>query len=317
MSSLTASSIRRRLTLTLSLAVAALSASLWTSPQAQACACGCAVFDVGTCTLLPSGEGGTVFVEWDFLNQHVNWSGTSSAPSDDNDDKKIRSNFYLLGGQYMFNSDWGVMLELPYTQRTVLSTDAGPLESTSHSSIGDIRLMGVYSGFSPDMSTGLIFGVKLATGDSTFDGFDPDTEIGSGSTDLLLGGYHTGKLTIDGTWQYFGQVLWQHEIATQHDYRPGSEINGAIGVAYNDWHIGKVGVSPLLQVLGSYRGHDGDLNGDADNTGYTRFLISPGIAFTFDNVKLYADAEIPFYQDMTGNQLSAPVAFKMILSYGF
>ena len=39
------------------------------------------------------------------------------------------------------------------------------------------------------MSTGLIFGVKLPTGDWKFAGFDRDTEIGSGSTDVLVGGY--------------------------------------------------------------------------------------------------------------------------------
>ena len=45
-----------------------------------ACACGCAVFDVGTATLLPSGPGGTFFIQYDFLNQTTNWSGGHSAP---------------------------------------------------------------------------------------------------------------------------------------------------------------------------------------------------------------------------------------------
>ena len=112
---------------------------------ALACACGCSVFDVGTSSLLPTGPGGTVFLEYDLLDQTKNWSGDSKAPKADNDDKRIRSNFYLAGGQYMFNSDWGAMAELPYTQRSLASTDSGSLEKSDHTSIGDIRLMGVYS----------------------------------------------------------------------------------------------------------------------------------------------------------------------------
>ena len=41
----------------------------------------------------------------------------------------------------------------------------------------------MYTGFSKDMSKGLIFGVKLPTGDYTAANFDRDTQIGTGSTD--------------------------------------------------------------------------------------------------------------------------------------
>ena len=53
---------------------------------AQACACGCSIFDVGTASMLPSGLGTTLFLEYDFLNQTTNWSGGSSAPGANNDD---------------------------------------------------------------------------------------------------------------------------------------------------------------------------------------------------------------------------------------
>ena len=71
--------------------------------------------------------------------------------------------------------------------------------------MGDIRIKGAYTGFSADMSTGLTFGVKLANGDSSYPNFDADTQIGSGSTDLLLGGYHLGRLSADNRWTYFLQ----------------------------------------------------------------------------------------------------------------
>ena len=58
----------------------------------------------------------------------------------------------------------------------------------------------MYTGFSKDLSTGLIFGLKFPSGDYTAPGFDPDDQIGSGSTDLILGGFHKGLLTGDNAW---------------------------------------------------------------------------------------------------------------------
>ena len=56
---------------------------------------------------------------------------------------------------------------------------------------------------------------------------------------------------------------------------------------------------------------------DPANTGYQRILLSPGIECRLHPVKIYADAEFPVYQNFTGNQLAAPVLFKVILSYMF
>ena len=56
-----------------------------------------------------------------------------------------------------------------------------------------MKVMGLYTGFSEDRSSGIIFGLKLPSGDHTYANFDPDTEIGTGSTDVILGAYHVGK----------------------------------------------------------------------------------------------------------------------------
>lgn len=280
----------------------------------QACACGCAVFDVGTSSLLPSGPGGTVFLEYDFLNQTTNWSGGHSAPGAANDDKKIRSDFLVAGGQYMFNDDWGMMAELPVTHRGFLTADPGTPTEFDHTALGDVRLMADYTGLSADMSTGIIAGVKLPTGDSTYANFDSDVQIGSGSTDLLLGAYHTGALSSNGSWNYYGQIMWQHELATSHHYTPGSELNGALGVSYEGWTVGAAQIAPVLQALVSYRGRDGG-SGDPDNTGYARLLIAPGVKADFGSWALYADAEAPVVQSVHGNQLIGPVALKFIASY--
>jgi hypothetical protein len=297
------------------LAASALSAAILFPAPANACACGCAVFDVGTSSLLPSGPGGTVFMEYDFLDQTQNWSGGSRAPAANNDDKEIRSDFFVAGGQYMFNSSWGVMAEIPYTDRYFRTADPSNTGAFEHGALGDIRLMGVYSGFSPDMSTGIIFGAKLPTGDNSYPHFDSDVQIGSGSTDALLGAYHMGSLTKDGSFGYYAQILWQHEISTQNSYKPGQEINGALGVSYNNWSIGDLHIAPIFEVIYSERNHDSGANGDPFNSGYNRVLVSPGIEVDRGNWKLYTDVEMPIYLHMTGNQLVAPWSLKTIVSY--
>jgi hypothetical protein len=297
-------------------AVLALLATVLMPADAYACACGCAVFDVGTSSLLPSGPGGTVFMEYDFLDQTTNRDGNKTAPAADNTDKEIRSNFLVAGGQYMFNASWGVMAEIPYTDRYFRTSDPGDPGAFSHGALGDIRLMGVYSGFSADMSTGIVFGVKLPTGDHTYPNFDADVEIGSGSTDLLIGGYHSGSLTSDRAFSYYTQVLYQHAVSTQYAYRPGPEFNAAAGVSYNNIQFGDgFHIAPILELIVSDRGRDGEANGDPVDSGYSRLLIAPGVELDHGDWKLYADVEIPVYDHVNGDQLAAPAALKFIASY--
>ena len=183
-----------------------------------ACACGCGVFDVGTFALVANGEGSNVFVEYNFMDQNRNWSGTKSAPASANDDVEIKSQFVTLGGQTMFANGWGVMAEVPLVNRTFKTDSGAGIDTFENTALGDIRLMGVYSGFSEDMATGMIFGVKLPTGDFHHAGFDRDTAIGSGSTDLLFGLNHVGELPSDFGW--YGQIMWDKPVASQGGYTP-------------------------------------------------------------------------------------------------
>ena len=79
----------------------------------------------------------------------------------------------------------------------------------------------------------------------------------------------------------------------------------------------RVRISPLAQVIFSERTSDSGAAADPANTGYQRILLSPGIECHFHPVAFYADAEFPVYQNFTGNQLAAPVLFKVILSFMF
>ncbi len=304
------------------------------------CACGCGVFDVGTSSMFPHDAGGMAFVNYDFQDQGRNWSNTGPAPTADNGDRQIRTDFTTYGFQYMFNRSWGIQLELPYDFRD-FKTLGGPtgeqVVSLKWSTLGDIRLEGIYTGFSEDLSSGLTFGLKLPTGNyahnDAYGDIDRDSEIGTGSTDVLLGAFHLHRLTHDGSFTWFAQGLLDVPVLTQDQYRPGVELDAAAGIYYRGWTVHDVRISPVAQVLGSVRTSDSgnyasggidDLNENPVNnpvggrqSGYQRILLSPGIEFDTHKVSVYADVEVPVLQDFVGNQLVAPWLFKMYLTYHF
>ncbi len=285
---------------------------------ALACACGCGVFDVGTADMLPTQPGGMAFLEYDFMNQNKNWHNDSQAPAADNDDKRIRSSFYTAGAEYMFNREWGGEIELPYTDRHFRTTqDDGSIAGFHDESIGDIRIKGIYTGFSEDMSTGITYGIRLPSGDHNATGFDRDTDIGSGSTDMLLGAFHVGGLTDDRKFDWFTSGELDQPVLVKNGYRPGTELDAVIGTYYNDLYIGKVKIVPIAQIIGSARLRDDGPASDHADSGYHRLLLSPGIEADVGSVRMYADVEIPVYQYVNGNQLTAPELFKMNISYKF
>ena len=291
---------------------------------AWACACGCGVFDVATSSMLPQGPGGMAFLNYDFQDQNQNWSGSSSAPAANNGDKQIETHFFTLGLQYMFNRSWGAQIELPYWRRTFdtdlnFPTPPANLVSRTWTGLGDIRLTGIYTGFSEDLSSGVTFGLKLPTGSFTRDGdvVDRDTEMGSGSTDILLGGFWRHQFTGSGNWNFFTQGLLDVPVLTQDEYHPGTEVDAAAGIYYTGWSLGRAKITPLAQVIGSERTGDMGAAASPDNSGYQRILLSPGIEVHLHPVKIYADVELPVYNHVTGNQLIAPVLVKVSLSYMF
>jgi hypothetical protein len=298
---------------------------------ALACACGCGVFDVGTAAMILTHPGGMVYVEDDFQDQNQNWVGSHAAPAANNTDKEIATHFGGVGLDYSFSRDWGMSVKIPYWART-FTTDIGApgpadVVSFKHNALGDVRLLGTYTGISSDMTTGLSAGLKLATGDWTYANFDRDTSIGTGTTDLLLGGYHLGTVAGNEHLKWFVEGLFQRAFNSREGYRPGNETDAGVGLFYDGIQLGTVALTPLIQVLGSNRLHDSGVNADPPNSGYHRALLSPGLEADFGNWKIYGDAEFRVYHyanaapsvatEGTQGQLVAKTLVKFIVSYSF
>ena len=293
--------------------------------HADACACGCGVFDVATSSMFPMDAGGMIYLDSTFQNQNRNWSGTSSSPAALNDDKQIRTESVTAGFQYLFGRSWGIQMEVPYVDRgfkCLGGASGSDLVSLHWSGLGDMRVKGMFTGFSDDLSSGITFGLKLPTGsDSHNDAFgdiDRDTQIGSGSTDLLLGAFYRHKLTADGLWSWFAQAELDLPLFVDDHYRPGTEVDAAVGVYYEGWTIGRVQIKPVAQVIGSIRGSDSGMNSASPvASGYERLLISSGLEFRLDPVSIYLDAEVPVYEHVTGQQLVSRALFKLVTGYRF
>jgi hypothetical protein len=297
-----------------------LSAGILAPSLVHACACGCGVFDVATSSMFPNRPGGMAFLQYDYQNQDQNWSGWSKAPDSDNEDKKIETEFMTAGAQYMFNSSWGAQFEVPYDFRYFKGTDDnGDVSSHNWSQVGDLRIEGIYTGFFADMSAGVTYGLKLPTGDFNVDPslVDRDTQLGSGSTDILLGGFYRGNITKDEKWDWFAQTLLDVPTLIQDQYRPGVELDTAAGIDYKGLSLGRVQISPLAQAIVSYRSSDSGDAADPSNSGYERLLLSSGVEFHIHPVKIYADAELPVLQHFNGDQLVAPVLVKVSASIMF
>ena len=127
-----------------------------------------------------------------------------------------------------------------------------------------------------------------------------------------------GALPVDAPFNWFVNGQIDLPMMTQQDYRPGTELDAAAGVYYEGWTFSNGSkLSPLLQVIGSFRGRDSGANSNAPDSGYSRLLISPGLEYDVNNIELYGDVEIPVYQNFNGNQLISPVQLKFIVGYKF
>ncbi len=285
---------------------------------ASACACGCGVFNVGLPGLPVTGTTDQYSLQYSFMNQNENQSGTSSAPASLNPDKQIRTDYYTLFGQHMFNRDWGIMAEAPYWKRhfstdingtpgiTDQATGVIPgVQSANVSALSDIRVMGMYTGLSPDMSTGLTFGLKLPTGPYNASPLlDRDTEPGTGTTDLLLGGYKMGN--IANNWSWYLQGIWRHALDHREGYKPGDSLNLVGGLSYGGIEK-STQIVPLLQVNVMARAHDqggGDAQYGNANSGYKNIYITPGMLVDLaEHWQLNSSLYLPVSRNVNGYQL--------------
>jgi hypothetical protein len=184
-----------------------------------------------------------------------------------------------------------------------------------------MRVIGRYQGFNDDHSYGLLFGVKLPTGrfDDNFatgpqagNLIDRGLQLGTGTTDVLLGAYKFGS--ISPMWGYFTQALAQSALNSRDEFRPGNALTLSAGIRYT----GYTAVTPNIQLNLRAENHESGANADIANSGATLIYLSPGLIGNISHdFQLFAFVQIPVYQRVSGYQLEPQYMSSLGLRYNF
>jgi len=310
--------------------------------DALACAaCGCTLSkDWGT-QGISTIPGFTADLSYDYIKQNQQRYGSGTASSAlinqlqaAGQEIEDYTTTQTITASLNYTSDtWGINTLLPFVHRTHGTFgDGSGYSSSSDNSIGDIRVIGRYSGFSADKTSGIIAGIKLPTG-STNANFsagaavdtplDPSLQIGTGSTDLILGGFLTGTVAEYG---WFAQGTVQHAVATKSfagdNYRPGDAYSLNTGIRY-----AKFGAkfTPMLQLNYIHRQPDTgaaatppDALTGGDATGGTLVYLAPGALIRVGGgTSVYGFVQLPIYQYVNSLQLSPRYTVTLGVSQSF
>lgn len=232
-----------------------------------------------------------------------------------------KNQYYTLGLGAWLTTDWSMTLLIPYVQRnhSTLGTasdgaTAGPgggQYDSQTSSLGDMKLLARYFGVSETREWSIIMGLKAATGSHTMTGtstdstapgpvsIDPGLQPGTGTTDLVAGlGY---SKTLNKSWDTFAEFLYQYALAEFQSYRPGNGANLNFGLRYFDFET----FVPQLQVNSRIVDTDSGSAADRVSTGGTLVYLSPGVTIPLGTMmQIYAFAQVPLYQYLSGVQLA-------------
>jgi outer membrane receptor protein involved in Fe transport len=233
---------------------------------------------------------------------------------------------WLASFDYTFNDAWGVSASVPVVDRQhfhIHNHHGHQIEDDwDFRRLGDIRVVGRRQWMAEPAEGpsffGLTFGAKLPTGRYDIANADGDLaersmQPGSGTTDLLLGAYHSRVLPELGL-SWFAQVQVQRALAEREDYRPGSRVTADLGVRYEV--TDKLGA--MLQLNAALVGRDRGDEGEPEDSGGRSLSLSPGLSYAVaKGVQLYGFVQLPVYQKVNGVQLTAEKALVAGVSVGF
>lgn len=293
---------------------------LMAGPQAAlACsACGCTLSSDWASQGLAATGGWRADVRFDYFNQDQLRSGTDAVarsslpiPNDEEVQRYTINRNYSFDLDYSPNRNWGFNVMLPWYDRAHATIAEGDTDlSTSHDTgVGDLRVLARYTGFDAQRTSGIEFGLKLPTGE--FGGkfrsgpqlgetVDRGLQLGTGTTDLLLGVYKFDMFAPD--WGYFAQALLSQPLDSREGFRPGTGINMNFGVRYSASPV----IQPQLQVNARIEQRERGVNADVENSGATLVYLSPGFTWNVSRrFSAYAFMQAPLYQRVNGLQIEA------------
>jgi len=316
------------------------------SSTAFACAsCGCSINSDWGAQGLSDTAGWTLDLRYDYLNQNQLRTGRTTISAADaaattipssgdpaEVERYTRNRYVTATFDYSQGSQWGVSLSLPYISRSHSTLGSGSdgasfdpangAYTSSGSGLGDVRVVGRYFGFSDRHDFGLQLGLKLPTGrkdqvgDDGVTNVDPGLQRGTGTTDLIVGGYYFGDIGADGG--YFAQAAFQsalnHSTMPGGSYRPGDSVNVSVGARYRGW----TAFVPTVQVNARHARVDSGDAADTFATGGTLvYLTLGGMLPVTEKFAPYVNVQLPIYQNVNGIQLAPKYTVSVGAKYAF
>ncbi|MGA9751585.1 MAG: hypothetical protein WBS54_07330 [Acidobacteriota bacterium] len=297
----------------------------------RACAtCGCTLNSDWASQGFAFGKGFHFDLRLDYFDQDQLRSGTGRVasshirfPSDREIQLQTINRNLTLDLGYSPDPNWQFDLLLPTydrTHSTLAAGDTAPSYSRS-AGIGDAQVQARWQGLLRDHSLGLQFGVKLPTGrfhDLFQSGpqagqpLDRGLQLGTGTTDVLLGLYKFGSM--GASWGYFAQASVQVALASREGFRPGDLLNASAGLRYS----ASERVTPQIQLNVVAQKPERGINADTQNSGASAAYLSPGFSVRAgQGLYLFAFVQLPVYQRVDGYQVMPRSLFTAGLHYRF
>jgi hypothetical protein len=267
-------------------------------------------------------------VRYEYYDQSELRTGTHTAdrsafalPNDQEIQQHTLNRNTWLGLDYVFDPSWALSVELPYYDRFHSTIAPGDTEvSTSQASgLGDLRIMGRYQNFNLERSFSLQFGLKLPTGrfDQNFAAgpqagapLDRGLQLGSGTTDLLVGGSYFMRPTV--RLGCFAQVLADQPLNSRSGFRPAPSLSVNGGLRF----LTTGALTPQIQVNLRWDGRETGANADYDNSGDSVAYVSPGVtADVGSHWHGFAFLQLPVYQRVNGLQITSRWLFTVGFRY--
>lgn len=261
--------------------------------------------------------GGRIDLRYEFIDQDQPRRGTDRVAvgeiSQHHDEVRTINRNWLATVDYAFTPNWGISGSLPILDRSHSHIHhhrgAQILDRWNYTEVGDVRVLGRYQ-FTPQAfsqkTMGINFGVKLPTGKT--DEKNGESQLaertlqpGSGTTDLLLGGYYNWA-SADAKNNWFMQGLVQLPLNTHDNFKPGSQLSLDVGLrrAWTDR------LAVLLQLNTNIKRRDKGSEAEPEDSGSTTLSLSPGLSYALTaSTQVYGFVQVPVYTHVNGIQLTS------------
>ncbi|MGA7749667.1 MAG: hypothetical protein WCA63_05920 [Gallionella sp.] len=260
--------------------------------------------------------------------------------------------YITMGLSYASSANWNFKLLVPYIDRshTTYGAATNPLtpdqiSGATASGLGDIKFITSFQGLLPTHNLGVQLGVKLPTGNyggpnasgtgivgrnpaafntgpnsqqpSPGNLLDTSLNVGTGSTDLIVGAYYYQAVSQN----FDAFINGQFQAAVMHildqpgeDYRPGNQETVSFGLRYE----ANPKIVPQLQVNITHRSADQGVLADTLDVAGTAVYLSPGVSVMVTNeVHMYGFVQLPLYSNLDGYQLFPHYTATVGLGYSF